>query len=220
MNIRAVLISGCDEYREVYRAWKESLSSLPSIRNVDEIEAWRMSEREVFRLLRNHIFSCKDRDLVVLYVSAHGARSGAWYFHPDRKASHRHLVDILLDSSCRVLVLNDSCYAGMLIDACRDAGVDGGRVGIIAASQRDRISMSPAFSRIVGLAWSQYRVPTHADGFTHIVPGTWRDKLAPPTLAREKRLLFRVLHLFFPERKVTSRIERWGAVHDTLLWEK
>lgn len=126
-------------------------------------------------------------DLFLLHLEGHGNGFG-WEFNEGIVLEYAQVIDPILQSGRKALIINSSCYGGTMIPALQQAGAEPDRVGLIAAAEENTEAYGDDLVSALEKDWGEGRV---------FHPKTMRV-----------------------EQGIEIRSARWGAVLETLLWER
>ena len=95
------------------------------------------SKSTLFATMDAHFADATDDDVSVIYLLAHGAYSGEYFFslHDGSIVTGNELMDHLEKIKGKVIMIMDSCYSGGLIQDCKArAEAEGGRICFLTSS--------------------------------------------------------------------------------------
>lgn len=236
---RAVIVAGnskrfLDQAKQLRSFLKDSgVEALPIIRSAYETpnKVTSVIVQETRRRFR------KENPLLVAYLG-HGNKHG-WALNDDNSLEYSGLVKVLAQSKCPVLVINDCCHAGALIDELTAAKVDDAKVGAIASISADQ-ACYPGLTDEILNAWEknvEYQPHTVTETICvlgkmerprEIVVNRWAhfSSIVGNGLTLGKiKIVPKKIFVVFPRERANQDYEevqidplRWGAPLDTHFW--
>jgi len=169
-QFRAIVILGDTIYLDEIsgRFCNNAVPFIHWLRAQPRCKSVRVFKMEDFKheLALNVLFSKPINDPTLILYHGHGGRR-SWQVNDVSTILYWTLMEWLKQIHAPLLIINDCCHAGALIDAVKQTGFSRGKIGIIAACPADR-EVRPGLQGKILTAWRSKKpydpMPQHYRG--------------------------------------------------------